>query len=331
MRKLVAAAVVAAAIAMPAAAAGADEAAPKDVRIVNLNLLHGLFCPPETEACQAEDRVALLMRQLEDADCPEVVGLQEINIVVDKELDKAVPKACDGKYSVAFRGEPGTSDTEQVLTTLPVRSKKILKLVGNFRQASRVVLESDLGLVVVVVTHQDGDPEGGPSGEPCKRCPPPCKQAQAGVFECQTVAAAALADEVGGAKALRVLMGDFNVTPTSARYEGLLADGWIDTHVEAGNSECDPATSASCTAGRDDESIESLKDPSIRQRERIDFIFVKVPERCDLAVDDPTDADGDGLGTGVWHGEPTTDGPGGIVWTSDHTGTSADVSCGGKK
>ena len=54
---------------------------------------------------------------------------------------------------------------------------------------------------------------------------------------------------------------------------------------------------------------------------------MKPSSRCDVVFDDPADSDGDGLGTGVWNGEPTTDGPGGIVWTSDHTGTSADLSC----
>ena len=90
------------------------------------------------------------------------------------------------------------------------------------------------------------------------------------MFECQTVAASAFADETGGAKAIRVLMGDFNVTPASARYQSLLADGWVDSHVAAGNPECDLATAIGCTAGRDDKTIESLKDPTVRQVERID-------------------------------------------------------------
>ncbi len=54
-----------------------DEATPP-VRVATLNLLHGLFCPPETDACQAPDRVRISTELVEDADCPELIGLQEI-------------------------------------------------------------------------------------------------------------------------------------------------------------------------------------------------------------------------------------------------------------
>jgi len=308
-------------LAPAAGAAGGD----KSVRIINLNLLHGVFCPPETNGCRAPDRVDLFMQQLEAADCPEVVGLQEINANLAKLLDKAVPKTCAGQYEVVLGGKPQTLDTERVLTTLPVRSTKVIKLTGAFRTASRVVLKSPLGPLVVVVTHQDGDPEV-PS-PPCRNCPPPCRAVQVDTLACQTVLASKLARDAGGANATRVLMGDFNVTPASARYQGLVADGWIDTHVLAGNPECDSATALGCSSGRDDKSLESVQDPTKRQVERIDFIFVKAPPGCTVAADPVGDADGDGVGTGLWHDEPTTNGPGGLAWTSDHTGVSADLSC----
>ncbi len=311
------------------ASARTPATAPADdgVRIVNLNLLHGVFCPSATDGCQAPDRVELLLRQLEEADCPEVVGLQEINQNLSDLLEEAVPKACDGKYEIVFGTKVTSLDTERVLTTLPVVSSKVVKLAGNFRTASRVTLKSPLGPLVVVTTHQDGDPET-PSGQVCKNCPPPCKDAGVDLFGCQTVIAAKLADDAGGPKAIRVLMGDFNVTSTSGRYQLLTAtDGWTDSHLAAGNAECDPTTSAGCSAGRDDKTLESLQDPSVRQQERIDFIFVKAPESCDLTFDARADDDGDGLGTGLWNDAPTLDGPNGMVWTSDHTGTSADFSC----
>jgi endonuclease/exonuclease/phosphatase family metal-dependent hydrolase len=328
MRKLLVA-VAAMALVVTAGApafAGAGEA-PDGVRIVNFNVLHGVFCPPDTDGCQAPDRVELLVRQLEEADCPEVVGLQEINKNLAQLLDDAVPEVCDGEYTIVFGSTPKGLDTERLLTTLPVVSTKVVKLSGNFRTASRATLKSDLGPLVVVTTHQDGDPDA-PTGLVCRTCPPPCKDAGVDLLGCQTVVAAKLADDAGGAKAVRVLMGDFNVTPTSGRY-GLLTttDGWTDSHVAAGNPECDPATSVSCTAGRDDKSIESLKDPSVRQAERIDFIFVKAPSSCDLTFDPRADDDGDGLGTGLWNDQPALDGPNGIVWVSDHTANSADFTC----
>lgn len=332
MRSLLVGVAVAALViaAGPSAGAGASAGTPggatEGVRVVNVNVLHGVFCPPETDGCHAPDRMELLARQLEAADCPEVVGLQEVNKNLAQLLDDAIAEICDGKYEIVFGDTPKTLDTERVLTTLPVVSTKVVKLSGGFRTASRVTLKSDLGPLIVVTTHQDGDPDV-PTGMVCRNCPPPCKDAGVDLFGCQTVIAAKLADDAGGAKAIRVLMGDFNVTPASGRYALLTSTGWTDSHVAAGNAECDPATAAQCSAGRDDKTLESLEDPTVRQSERIDFIFVKAPPTCDLAFDPRTDDDGDGLGTGLWHDEPTLDGPNGIVWVSDHTATSADFGC----
>lgn len=310
-------------------AAQEDGVPTKQVRIVDLNLLHGVFCPQETNGCQAPDRVALLMQQLEDAQCPEIVGLQEINGNLAKIIDKALPKTCDGDYDVVFSKKPGTLDTERVLTTLPVKSEKVQKLTGAFRTASRAVLRSPIGPLVLVVTHQDGDPDAGAPDTPCQRtCPPVCTDAQVGVRACQTVIAAKLADDAGGAKAVRVLMGDFNVTPTSGRYQALIDAGWVDSYLAAGNPECDGTTGVGCTGGRVDDAVETLKDPTARNSERIDFIFVKSGRNCPVQFDGPDDANDNGLGTGLFGDEPAVDGPGGIVWTSDHTGVSADISCG---
>jgi hypothetical protein len=280
------------------------------VRIVNLNFLHGLFCSTESKGCQASDRADLLAQQLEESECPEVVGLQEVNITVGKEIDRIRKTVCDGKYKIVFGGKPASVDTERVLTTLEVKSKK--------------VIDSPIGPLVVVTTHQDGDPDT-PSLT-CKICKPPC-QTDLGVFDCQTDAAVGLAESGGGSKAIRVLMGDFNVDATSARYQRIIAGGWFDSHLEAGIPECVPDTGVNCTSGREDQSVDALKDPNAKESHRIDFIFVKSPSRCDVVVDTVDDADGDGLGTGLFFPEPAVDGPGGIVWVSDHTGNGADLSC----
>jgi endonuclease/exonuclease/phosphatase family metal-dependent hydrolase len=297
------------------------------VRIVNLNLLHGIFCEAESDSCQASDRVELLARQLEDSNCPEIVGLQEIQKKLADLLTKATKTLCDGKYEVVFKSTPKGVDTERVLTTLPVKSTKVIKLSGAFRTASRVVFKSPVGPLVLVVTHQDGDPETPFVGE-CKTCKPPCS-AETSPFECQTVAAADLATSVGSKRAIRVLMGDFNVDATSERYRSLIADGWLDSHLAAGNAECVPATGVNCTSGRDDRTIVALKDPNAKESYRIDFIFVMPPAGCEIGFDPVDDADGDGLGTGLFFDTPAVDGPGGLVWTSDHTGNSADFSCEG--
>lgn len=306
------------------ATSGAAAGSPGDVRIVAFNLLHGVFCPGGN-FCQVEDRVALFEQQLTDAGCPDVVGLQEINLPLYKQIKKTRAGFCDGRYKLVF-GPPKGIDTELVLTTLKVKSKKVQKLVGGFRTASRVVLEAAIGKIVVVTTHQDGDPDPSAPFVGCARtCPPPCKKGSP-VLACQTTIAADIADKVKGAT-LRVLMGDFNVTAASDRYKGLIGADWVDAYLEVGNPECDSATSIGCTGGREDQMVEALKDPALAESERIDFIFVKAGKSCEPSFDTPEDGDGDGTGTRLFANEPATDGPGGLAWPSDHMGVQADISC----
>jgi endonuclease/exonuclease/phosphatase family metal-dependent hydrolase len=327
MRKLLLGALLVATFALPLpASAGTTEGTGKGIRIVNLNILHGVFCERETNGCQARDRVALLAQQLEESDCPEVVGLQEVNRLLAKELKRARKTMCDGKYKTAFTRPPRGVDTERVFTTLPIQSQKVIKLTGGFRTASRVVLKSPLGPLVLVVTHQDGTPDVV-ANNTCSSCKPPCSHDRS-VYDCQTDAAVGLADETGGSNAIRVLMGDFNVNPSSDRYKRVVSEGWTDSYLAAGNPECNSASGVGCTSGREDQTIVALKDPNAKESERIDFIFVKAPAGCVPAFDPAADNDGDGLGTGLFFPEPATDGPGGLVWVSDHTGVSADFSCG---
>lgn len=315
-----------AASAAAAGEAGDDVEGGDDLTVVNFNVLHGAFCPEDSDNCQLPDRMELLGQRLEEAECPDVVGLQEVSKRVYDAIERQlVIEECG--YDIVL-ARPKNLDQEVVLTTLEVKSKKVVKLVGNLRTASRVVLESDLGRVVLVVTHQDGDRAPGEPGADAtcteRACPPPCEVGSP-FLGCQTTVAADLADDAGGKKAIRILMGDFNVNASSARISGLVADGWVDTHLAAGNPECDP-TGAGCTSGRRDEVVDDMKDPNARQLERIDFTFVKPPKRCSPVFDPDGDADGDGLGTGIWD-DAVTDGPGGMVFVSDHSATSVDLSC----
>ena len=318
------AAAVAATIGPPAGAApttGAD-----DLRVVNVNLLHGTFCDDDTH-CQVSDRVDLFLRQLEAAGCPEVVGIQEVSDEMRPMFVDRVPTTCGGDYDVVFTDTRG-NDTELVLTSLPAKRPKVESLPGGLRRASRVELATPIGPVVLVVTHQDGD-KAYPA---CRddvaryRCPKPCP-AGTTYSECQTILGLRLADRAGSRRAVRIYMGDFNVPAGSPRYERIRADGFVDSHLAAGNPECDAATGRECTAGREDQAIAALKDPTAREHERIDFIFVKTPTSCRAALDSGSDTDGDGVGTGLFAAAPAVGGPGGLVWPSDHTAVSMDLTC----
>jgi hypothetical protein len=314
---------------VPVVSAGASSAprvAPKDdLRIVTMDILHGIVCPNAPDDCQGDDRMALLGRQLQAAKCPQVVALEEI---APRTYDRvfAAPWVKECKYTIVWHDMP-LVDRELVLTTLPVTSQKLTVLAGNFRSAYRVELRSRLGPLVLVVTHQDGDPQPD-DPKPCNPadCPPECP-AEITLSDCQTNQAKAIAAEGGNSKRIRVLSGDFNVTATSARYQSIVADGWVDSHLAARNPECDPATGAQCTSGREDMNTSDLKNPASRENERIDFLFVKAPRSCNVRFDPLADRDKDGLGTGLFADQPAANGPGGLVYLSDHTGTAADLSC----
>ena len=314
---------------MQVAAAGAPTAprvaAQRDLRIVTMNVLHGITCPNAPDDCRGDDRVALLGRQLRAAKCPPVIALEEISPRMYDRV-RAAPWVKTCRYEVVWHDMPNI-DRELVLTSLPVRRQKLTILAGNFRSAYRVDLRSKLGPLVLVVSHQDGDPEPG-EPKPCNpaECPPECPAAIT-ISDCQTMQAKAIASEGGNPKTIRVLAGDFNVTAASARYESIRADGWIDSHLAAGNPECDPATGADCTSGREDMNTDDLEKPASRESERIDFLFVKAPKGCKVRFDPARDRDRDGLGTGLFADKPATNGPGRLAYLSDHTGVGADLSC----
>ena len=108
---------------------------------------------------------------------------------------------------------------------------------------------------------------------------------------------------------------------------GLLAAGCVDSHLASGNTKRAITTGVNCTLGRADQSLDALKDPTAKKTERIDFTFVKPPSSCTVAFDPLSDDNRDGLSTGLFASTPAVNGPGGLVWTSDHTAVSADLSC----
>ena len=326
MVMIVMAAAVSAVSASTAVPAGA-QAGGKNLTVVNYNILHGIFCPADTDNCRASDRVALFLSQLQDAKCPQVVGLQEVSGQLAGLIKEQLPRVCGGKYTLAMSVTEG-NDKELVFSSLPAKNPKVLQLPGGLRNATRVELQSDLGPVVLVVTHQDGDKSFPACRNDIERykCPKPCVAGQT-FAECQTILGEGFGDAVGTKQAIRIYMGDFNVPAGSPRYQRLIGRGWVDSHLAAGNAECVQATGVNCTSGRNDVTLTALQDPTALESERIDFIFVKAPKPCTPKYDSGTDADGDGTGTGLFAAKPAVNGPSGLAWPSDHTAVSMDLSC----
>ena len=311
----------------PSSTPAQAQAAAKNLTVVDYNILHGIFCPADTDNCRASDRVALFLSQLQNAKCPQVVGLQEVSGQLAGLIKEQLPGVCGGKYKLAMSVTEG-NDKELVFSTLKALHPKVLPLPGGLRNATRVELQSDLGPVVLVVTHQDGDKSFPACRNDIERykCPKPCEAGQT-FAECQTVLGEGFGDAVGSKQAIRIYMGDFNVPAGSPRYQRLIERGWVDSHLAAGNTECVQATGVNCTSGRNDVTLTALQDPTALESERIDFIFVKTPKACTPKYDSGADADGDGTGTGLFAAKAAVNGPSGLAWPSDHTAVSMDLSC----
>lgn len=282
------------------------------VTVVSQNLLHGLACPPGTERCRLAARVDLFGRQLEDAGCPGVVGVQEADPEVVRHLRRLARDRCGGRYRLVGDGDPG-SDREVVLTTGRVVAHRRFRLAGPLRTALWARLATPVGLVDLWVAHLASSSDDRPCDE--RTCPPPCRPADR-LNTCQARQVADLLDEHRHPRAVAVVAGDLNATPGEPTLEVFRALGFLDTHRWAGNPECDPDTGTQCTSGRIDDTLADLTDPASRQSERIDYVLLAPGRRCRP-----------GTPTGLFAPEPAERPEAGLVFASDHTGVVATLRC----
>ena len=294
-----------------ATAAGAGEEAAlvrevASVRIVSQNILHGVRCPADSDSCRAGERVSLFMGQLAQAGCPELVSLQEAN---ERIVGLVAAEAGDCGYEVVWDGDPGL-DREVVLTTLEVVGSRRRVLADRFRSAYVVRVASPIGVIDFLTTHlASSDDRACNPG----LCPPPCDP-DGSLRTCQARQVRQFAEEVAPDGGVTVVGGDLNDStgsPTLAVFDGA---GFVDSHLAAGHSECDPDSGTGCTAGREDASLADMADPSSIQSSRIDYLLYSAPGR-DCSV---------GEGTGLFNAEPAA---GELAFPSDHTGVALTLVC----
>ena len=113
-----------------------------------------------------------------------------------------------------------------------------------------------------------------------------------------------------------IVGGDLNAKPGEPAIAALLGGGFTDTHLAAGNPECNTTSGAQCTSGRVDDALTDMTDPSSRQSERIDYLFVGGRRACKAVKP-----------TGLFNAQPATPGPDRLVFPADHTGVEATLSC----
>ena len=276
------------------------------VRFISQNILHGAACAPDSDSCSVTERVALFMDQLEEAECPELVSIQEANgRIVSAVEDHA--GVCG--YEVVWDGDPGL-DREVVLTTLEVVGSQRRVLADRFRSAYLVRVASPVGVVDFLTTHLASSEERACSPE---LCPPPCDPSGS-LRTCQARQVLQFAEGVAIPGGVAVVGGDLNDVAGSPTVALLGEAGFVDSHLAAGHAECDPATGEGCTAGRDDETLADMRDPASLQRGRIDYLLYSVPDRgCAPAA-----------GTGLFNAEPAA---GELAFPSDHTGVALALEC----
>lgn len=284
----------------------------EQVRVVSQNILHGIACAPESNLCSLPDRLALFARQLDDAGCPELVGLQEANAAMLDVLEPLLAGVCGGAYEIVFDGDPGV-DREAVLTTLEVLASRRVALAGPLRTAYAVRVRGPVGIVDFVTTHLASSADDRPCD--AATCPPPCEPDDM-VNTCQARQLVAFADGLAAEGGVLVVGGDLNAQPGEPTIEVLEAAGYVDSHLAAGNPECEPATGEQCTGGRVDDSLTDLRDPSSRQSERIDYLFFRSERECRVVPP-----------TGLFNAEPATGDPAGLAYPSDHTAVELTLEC----
>ena len=277
------------------------------VRFVSQNILHGVGCSLESDSCAVTERVALFMDQLGAAGCPELVSVQEANQRIVG-LVEAEVGGCG--YEIVWDDDPGL-DREVVLTTLDVVGAQRRVLADRFRSAYLVRVASPIGVVDFLTTHL----ASGSDDRACnvELCPPPCDPAGS-LRTCQARQVLEFAREAAVPGGVTVVGGDLNDiagSPTMAVFEGA---SFVDSHLAAGHPECDTATGAGCTAGRDDATLDDMADPASLQRSRIDYLLYSAPGR-DCSV---------WGGTGLFNAEPA---PGELAFPSDHTGVALALAC----
>jgi endonuclease/exonuclease/phosphatase family metal-dependent hydrolase len=289
--------------------AGAEpiEATPATIRFVSQNLLHGFGCPAESDRCRLDARVALFTSQLGAAGCPEMVSIQEANAVTVAAIESHPAPGCD--YAVVWDGDEGL-DREVVLTTLDVIDHRRLRLAGRFRSAFLVRVVSAAGVVDFVSAHLASS-----DNRECDAqiCPPPC-EIDDQVRACQARQVLEWAASVALHSSITVLAGDMNAEADQPPIELILGAGYVDSHVAAGQAECEEASGLNCTAGRASTSLVDMIDPSSSQRRRIDYLFFD-PGSTECAVGD---------GTGMFNAEPAS---GDLAYPSDHTGVVLVLEC----
>lgn len=291
---------------------------PTTVSVATLNVLHGLFCPPETDWCDAPTRLEILWRHVEDAGCPEVVALQEISSRQAELIPEQLPGVCDGAYTTVLFEDMGWPDQEMLLTSLESTGDGFVDLAAFPWSAHWAMVEAPMGPVLVVATHfasSSNNPDCAPDF-----CPPELCEEGLETGSCNALQVLDLADTIGTDAVLQLVVGDLNKPLDHPRIEILTSAGFVDVWTAAGHPECDPVTGEGCTCCVDGpEPFEGLDVAEQTMGSRIDFVLVRGGTDCE--------PDSGAGRIAPFAATPLEEPLAGLYWASDHGGVFAEVAC----
>ena len=336
--------------------------------------------PGDGDQCRVGDRLDLLVQHIAAAGCPDLVTLQENvtaefvrrtetemvgplddTVTLIEERLPALKHACGFAYHVVF--DPAAArppaqgrgnDEELILTRYPAWIREVRPLYSPlapffFRHVLYARIHHPRGPVDVFTTHlaSDSDLASLPCGVNAlpppltsPACPTECEAFMDTVRECQAKQVAIFVEERHTVPEPAILAGDLNAEPGSPEYLEFVGRGWIDSHLAAGNAECDPTTGQNCTSGRNDDDLSHLESPKLNVNERIDFIFVVPAEegsRCAGRIRLADHPRRPVTTTGIFAGKPNPfvescgAAPLPICFVSDHNGNQLNLSCGWRR
>jgi hypothetical protein len=288
---------------------------PEPIRALTLNVLHGLFCAPETDFCQAPDRALLVARAVEAAGCPELLGFQEIGPRQPAVLPPALQQVCGGRYELAWQASAPPIDRTMVFTTLPILDREYLDLAAFPWEAFRVRVDAPMGPVDFLTTHFASSANNPVCA--VNTCPAICPSGIT-ANRCNAIEVVTALNARRGGAVLQIVSGDLNAQPASATLATFEAAGFVDAWQAAGQPECDGTTGRGCTGDRDRpaNALDGLDVPDGRYSVRIDYVLARPGPYCTLGAAADTVA-----------AEPLERAFNGLYWPSDHAGVVADLTC----
>ena len=287
---------------------------PASVRVVSQNLLHGIACPADSDGCDlpgpgrpvpAASSTSRAARS--SSACRRRTSARS------SLLRTELADVCGGDYEIVWDDDPGSIARS---CSRPCRCSDRSALGWPARCAPRCGCGSP-PTSAWSTSCRATSPAAATTGPATRRtCPPPCEVGRDDQRLPGPPARGASPARSPATTPSWSSAGDLNAEPGDPAIEPSLDAGFVDTHLLAGNPECDPGDGCAVHERADRRRPHRSDRPGEPQSERIDYLFVGGDRGCPRSTP-----------TGLFNGEPAAAGAGGLVFPADHTGVQATIEC----